>query len=229
MKTWTTMRTEIRAETNTEGEDFISDAELLTWVNEGKDMAEKEIVSLYDKYLETEADLVMTDGSEYVSLPSDIFANKITGIFYDNGDTSYEVKLLKDKRETLEVGEEDDYRFRFDNSTASGVRIKLYPEARESSTGNLTCFYIRESAAIDSDSDTVDIPIADSFIKQYIKDKIKEKEVGPMNVTGPSPALQRERDLLIEALNHMVPSESADEMDLDTSFYDDMDVDPLGE
>jgi hypothetical protein len=225
MKTWAVMKAEIKAETNTEGEDFVSDAELLTWVNEGKDIAEKEIVSLYDKYLETEADLVMTSDSEYVSLPSDMYANKITGLFYDNGSEKYEVHLLKDKRRTLDVDSNDNYMFRFDNATDSGVRIKLYPESRESSTGNLYCFYIRESEEITVDADTVDIPIADGFIKQFVKDKIKEKEIGPMNVGQFSPMLLRERDLFIEALNHMVPSESADEIDLDTSVYDEMDSD----
>lgn len=228
MKTWGVMKSEIKAETNTEGEDFVSDDELLTWANEGKDMAEKEIVSLYDKYLETEASLIMTEGSQFVDLPDDIYANKLTGVFYSNGSSSYEVKLIKDKRYTVDVDENADYAFRFDNSATDGIRIKIYPPSNENSTGYMYCFYIRESQEITEDDDTVDIPIADGFIKQYVKDKIKEKELGPMNISDMSPALKQERALLIEALNHMVPSESADEIEVDVQFYEDMDLDSFG-
>lgn len=229
MKTWGQMKTEILSETNTEGEDFVSEDELLTWANEGKDMAEKEIVSLYDKYLETEDDFALTEGEIEYDLPSDLYANKVTGLFYDNGSEKYEIKLMKDKRKIMDVNENDDYQYRFNNSTDDGVKLRLYPASRETSTHNVRIHYIRESAAIVNDASLMDIPLADNFIKQFIKDKIKEKEIGPMNVADFSPTLKRERDLLIEALNHMVPSDSADEIEVDLEFYESFDNDNFGD
>lgn len=225
MKTWTTLRAEIKAETNTEGEDFVSDAELMAWANDGKREAEKEIVSLYDKYLESEAYLALVSGTSTYSLPTGIMANKITEIHYNNGTEAYEVKLLKKKNDILTVDDNDEYRFRIVNTAAAGSKIKLYPTSRETSSTNVTVFFIRESADIDSDADTVDLPIADGFIKQYVKDKIKEKEIGPMQYHQESQALKRERALLIEALNQMVPSDSAEEIELGDTIYDELEMD----
>jgi hypothetical protein len=229
MKTWLEMKTEILAETNTEGEDFVSAAELLAWANDAKDMAEKEIVSLYDSYLETEGYIALVTGTAEYDLPADIFANKITMLMYDNGSEKYEIKRMKKKTKIMNVNENDDYQYRLINSAADGIKLKLYPESRETSSQNVTIFYIRESTAIADDDSLMDIPLADGFIKQYVKDKIKEKEIGPMNVNQFSPELVRERDLLIEALNHMVPSDSDDELELDTSVYEDMDIDSYGD
>jgi hypothetical protein len=217
------LRAEIYRETNTEGEDFVSDTELLTWANDAKDEAEKEIVGLYDKYFETEASLALVSGTSLYAPPADILANKVTGLFYNNGSDKYEIKLLKRKEDILVVNDNDEYRFRMVNVAGTGPRIKLYPASRETSASNVTVFYIRESAAIEEDADYVDIPIADGFIKQYVKDKIKQKEIGPMNITDESPDLRRERRLMMEALSHMIPSDSADELEMGDNYYDEID------
>ena len=219
MKTWATMKAEIQRECNVEGEDFVSEQELLDWANDAKDEAEAEIVSLYDRYLETSTTLTTTSGSGVVSLPTDIYANKITGLWFDDGSEIYEIKQVKRKEEIHFAGDNDKYKFYITNSTASGTKIQPVPAARESSSSNLTCYYIRESAAIDADSDYMDIPIAEGFIKQYVKDKIQEKELGPMAPKGRSDLLEKQRSLMIEALNQMIPDDSSDELQPDLSAY----------
>jgi len=101
--------------------------------------------------------------------------------------------------------------------------ITLYPPSRETSS-EVTVFYIREAGSIVDDTNTIDIPIAEGFIKQYIKDKMLVKEIGPAAIPWPSPALMEERRLLIEALNNMIPDDN-NELDMDLSFYDDFDID----
>ena len=58
-KTWAVLLEEVKDDMNLHGEDFVSDAELLAWANDGIEQAEKEIVSLYDKYFETDTALAL--------------------------------------------------------------------------------------------------------------------------------------------------------------------------
>lgn len=225
MKTWGQMKSEIETEYNLEGEDFASAEELLTWANEGKDQAEAEIVNLYDKYLETSDYLTLVEGEREIDLPSDIYANKITAIWYNNGHEKYEIKLIKKKEDIYNICENDRYRYSIKNSSSDGIKLILHPQSRESSTNHVEIHYIRQSKPLVDDNSLMDIPLADAFIKQYVKDKIKEKEIGPMNVQAESPALTTERRLLIEALNHMIPSDDADRMEIDLSFYEDSCID----
>lgn len=224
MKTWGEMRSEIESEYNIEGEDFAQPEDLIVWANEGKDQAEAEIVNLYDKYLETFGYLTLVQGEREISLPADIYANKITAIWYVSENEKYEIKLIKRKDILYNISEGDRYGYTIKNSSENGIKLILHPKARESSTDHVEIHYIRESKALTDDDSLMDIPLADAFVKQYVKDKIKEKEIGPMNVQGESPALTRERELLIEALNHMIPSDSADQIDLDVSIYEDHDI-----
>lgn len=221
MKTWAQLEAEIRRETNTEGEDFYQDAELLAWCNDAIDEAAAEIVGLYDKYLETEGYLALTTGSSEVELPADIYANKITGIYYMNGDLQYEIKPMKRRGEMLGVGLNDCYRYRVLNGT-EGRKIKLYPESRETSTTNVVINYVRNPGDIALGTDTIDIPIADNFIKRWIKDRMMEKEVGIQE--WPTGAVLNEKRIMVEALNNMIPDEN-DEIGMDLSFYEEFDQD----
>ncbi len=222
MRTWAELRLEIQKETNTEAEEFISLAEYLTWCNDAIDLAEKDIVTLFDKYLETPGTLSLVSGESDISLPSDIYANKITGIFYTGSEGQFEIKPIKRKDEIFLAHSQDRYKYKIFNKTGGRV-ITLYPPSRETSS-EVTVFYIREAGSIVDDTNTIDIPIAEGFIKQYIKDKMLVKEIGPAAIPWPSPALMEERRLLIEALNNMIPDDN-NELDMDLSFYDDFDID----
>jgi hypothetical protein len=229
MKTWGEMRTEIEAETNTGGEDFVADTELLAWANDAKTEAEAEIVSLYDPYLETEDYLALAIGEDSYDLPADIYASKITGIYFNDGSESYEITLMKRKSTILNVNDNARYQYRIVNTTADGVQLKLYPASRETSSTNVTIHYIRRSAPITDDNSLMDIPLADAFIKQYVKDKIRGKELGPLAEESRSQLLEKQKQLLIEALNQMIPDENSDQIDPDLTFYDAIEYDVWGD
>lgn len=221
MKTWATMRSEIQRECNIEGEEFVSLTELIDWANDAKDEAEAEIVSLYDRYLETNVMLATTTGSSVVTPPTDIFASKFTGIWFDDGSDKYEVKAMKRKEEIYRARTSDRYKYYIDNNATTGIKLQLVPVSRETGSLLLKAFYIRKSTRLTVDASLMDIPIADSFIKQYVKDKIKEKEVGPIMDHPRSPLLEKARALMIEALNQMIPDDSVGEIETDHSFYAD--------
>lgn len=222
-KTWATLRTEIKNDMNLHGEDFVSDAELLSWVNDGIERAEKEIVSLYDKYFETDANIALVTGTSLYSLPSGILGNKITHIEYSDGVTEYEVKFMKLKKDARYIDSNDRYyTYRLRNDSVNGTQIELFPPSLETSSTNVKIYFIREANRISEDTDTIEIPLAQAFIKQYIKDQVKEKELGPMFPGMESDELKTEKALMIEALNNMIPDDTRDQVEPDTSFYEDI-------
>lgn len=223
MKTWGQMKAEIFSDTNTEGEDFVDADDLLVWANDAKDEVEKEIVSIYDKYLETEDFLPLVEGEDTLDLPDDIYANKVTAFWYNDGSETYEIEKIRRKEQIYNTNSNDPYKYRFLNTTADGMKIKLHPAARVSEDEVAVLHYIRESAPLVDDDSLMDIPIAEGFIKQYIKDRIKNKEFGPAVTSARSEDLLMEKKLLIEALNEMTPDESSNELEMDTSAYDDFD------
>jgi hypothetical protein len=223
VKTWAELRTEIKNEMNLNGEDFVTDVELLAFANDGIEQAEKEIVSLYDKYFETDTFLPIVNGQALYDLPSDILASKITHIEYDNGSQQYEIEYLKTKGQVRYLDQNDArYRYRMRNDSVNGHQIELMPKARETAASAVKIYYIRTARRIEVDMDVIEIPIADAFIKQYIKDQVRAKELGPMFNYEETGALSRQRALMIEALNHMIPDETRNEIEPDMRYYDDI-------
>lgn len=221
-KTWATLLEEIKDDMNLQGEDFVSDAELLAWANDGIEQAEKEIVSLYDKYFETDATITLVSGTAKYSLPSDILANKITHLEYDNGTDEYEIRYLKTKDEMRYVNSNQSYlRYRLRNDSTNGQQIEFFPTPTESGA-YVKIHYIRSASRLALTTDTIEIPIADAFIKQYIKDQVRGKELGPMWDHGETMGLTKQRSLMIEALQNMIPDDTRDEITPDTSFYEDI-------
>jgi hypothetical protein len=222
-KTWSQLKDEIKDDMNLQGEDFVSDSELLAWANDGIEQAEKEIVSLYDKYFETDAFIALVTGTNLYNLPTNILANKITHIEYKSGNKQYEVKYLKRKNEVRYLDDNFDfYRYRLRNDSTNGQQIELFPASLETSSQNLKVHYIRSVNRLVDDTDTIEIPIADAFIKEYIKDQVRAKELGPMFQGQETSNLARQRALMIEALNNMIPDDSRDEILPDTRHYDDI-------
>lgn len=222
-KTWATLLEEIKDDMNLHGESFVSDTELLSWANDGIEQAEKEIVSLYDKYFETDANIALVSGTSRYALPSDIMAHKITHIEYNDGSREYEIRYMKRKEELRNVDINDYYyRYRLRNDSASGMQIEFYPTPTETSSTNVKIHYIRSVTRLALTTDTIEIPIADAFIKQYIKDQVRGKELGPMWDHSETQSLAKQRALMIEALQNMIPDDSRDEITPDTSFYEDI-------
>lgn len=202
-----------------EEEVFIDDGEILTWANEGVADIEAEIHAIHDKYFETEEYLPLVLGQDTYDLPSDIYAFKITGMFYDNGSETYEIKPLKDKRLIPCIDDGESYRYRIVNSSVNGVKIKFYPNIREDSTENVTIHYIRTAKKFVDDASLLDIPIAENFIKQYILDKCANKE--RMTPDAPqSEPLKRNRELIVASLSQMIEDDN-NETNIPLDFYED--------
>ncbi len=220
--TWAQIKEKVANDLDLNGEVFVGDEELLGYGNAALEEAEKEVMTLYSKYFETETNLSLVSGTSVYALPTDIYAVKITLIQYSDGATKYKIRPLKNLDEIAFVQENDAYRYRIINAAAQGFRIKLYPPSRETSTSNVTVHYLRTVARFEDDADTLEIPEAAQFIIQHMKDAILNKEVGPTNSTPPSPALEKQRELFRSVLGEM-KDDLENEIEPDTSFYEEFD------
>ena len=221
MATWAEIKAEIQAEYDLSEETFVDSVELLQYANSAIEDIEKEIHTIHDKYFHAESAISLVTNTQDYNLPTDIFANKVTGIFYNNGTTKYEIKEIRDLAEIIDVEDNDDYRYKIVNTTSSGTKLRLYPTSRESSS-NVTMFYRRRIKLFVSDADSLDVPEAKEFIKQYVIDKAMNKE--RMTPDAPeSAALGRKRKALLDSLENMIDDNNND-IFISTDYYEEFQV-----
>lgn len=221
--TWDDIKTEIEAEYDLSEETFMSTTELLVHLNDAVRDVEKEIHTIpgAEKYYESPGTVSLTSGSDYGTKPTDIYDNKITLLYYNDGSNKYEIRPEKNLAFAQEKQSGEFYTYRIENSTASGTRIRFYPTPSETSTSNVKIFYIRKAAEVTALTDVIDVPqSARSFIKQYIIDQAVNKE--RMTPDAPeSAALKAERDKLVSILTNMIVDEN-NEVLADYELYQDL-------
>jgi len=112
-------------------EQWITDVELNKYINDGIDVAESEIHTLYEDYFLDYVSLPLVSGVEIYDLPSDIYANKIRRVIYDNtADKQYIINRIKKLEETVSVNNvnSDYYRYLLTNvgTTTVGTAVTAY-------------------------------------------------------------------------------------------------------
>lgn len=211
MATWSDLKDRVQAEMDTEDEDFVSDPELLGYANAGIARVEALILNLNEDYFLAEpVPITLVQGQSAYSLPTDIYAQKIREIIYDNGAENYEVKRIRQIREISNIVAGERYRYICTNSYTNGVKLNIYPAPSEA--GNLmTLWYLRNATKITSLSDEIDLPEAIEFLNAFIKEQIINKERNTINAP-PSPALMKEEELLMTTLHQRFVDEEKDEL-----------------
>lgn len=218
--TWAEMKAKIKNDLDLNDEGFITDTELLGYLNSAIDEAEQIFMEIYANYFETEATISLVSGTDSYDFPSDIYATKAMLIQYENGSLKYPVHRIKDLRDIAYVNANDDYRYRIINDPAEGFQIKFYPTPAE--TGDYAkIYYLRNANEVTQDSDTIDLPEAAQYIMQHIKDSCRNKEMGTMYSAPPSAALVKQEERLRNSLSDMVPDKDNRIMP-DMTFYDDV-------
>lgn len=215
----------VKSELDLEDEDFIDETELTAFINQAVREAEAEIhkLGLEDQYFRSSADLGLTSGTGSYSPPSDMYADKIIRIQYDSSDRMFEIERLRgvDALEEFHwlrrYGTNTSfYKYMLKNTAASGRKIELAPAAYETNS-YATVWYIRHAKELSATSDVCDIPFID-FILQFVRDKCMNKERFTLDAP-PSPALQAQRQLMIDTLSEQVP-DGNNELEKDISHYE---------
>lgn len=204
-------------------EDFVSETELLGYMNEALDDAESIIhtIGLQTYYFKTNDTLTLVNGTSDYDMPSDIFANKLIGVYYINGNKKYRVERRRDQDDVLNDVTGNDYTYDIFNTT-SGIKMRLYPTPAEDGA-YVHRYYIRNVRKLTtstSASNTCEIPECVNFLLQHVKCRVYEKEGNP-NLTKAMADLGNLHNLMIQTLQEMVP-DGNNEVQGDFRFYNDM-------
>ena len=219
--TYAELKLYLQKELDLEGETFITAQEFLGYFQEAIDMTESTIHSIYEDYFLTSSTLSLVSGIQTVSPPSDIYAQKIRSILYnDGGSTKYEIRRIKQFKETNYFDVNDAYKYLVTNDGTNGLKLKFFPVPQETSS-NITIWYIRNAKRPTADTDIIDIPEFTSVIVQYVRVKCLSKEGHPDAGTEIS-NLDRMRQEMVETLTARIPDED-NSLLIDFSFYQEFD------
>lgn len=228
-KYWTLAQiiAKVEADLNLEDEGFISESEMLGYINEAIDEAETEVHGIYEDYFLSKETLTLVSGTSEYSLPTTVFAHKIRRVTYRNGARTYTVKRIRDwkKFEQYELDKvggaqsEAEYQYFLMNSTVGDPKFLFSPEVSESGA-YITVWFLRQANRLEVDADKMDIPEAANFVIQYVKMRCYEKE-RHANLEKAMSDVEKERTILTGILASMVP-DADNEIEMDLSAYQEM-------
>lgn len=221
----------------------ISDADIARWIAKGVRSAERVIHGLYEDYFLSKTTIAITANTTEYSYPSDVYANKIRKIVFDNGSEAHEVKRTKD---ILSSQVNDILVNSWSNpiltwtpintsvslvgvQKTTGRKIKLFP--KEGRTGTLHVWYIRNAnklydpATDDLDGDVsptallneCDIDEFEDYIVQYAKVAALLRDKDP-TAADEKMILDELEEAMRSTLSDMAPDQN-NELLADTSLY----------
>jgi hypothetical protein len=224
--TYQEMKAKVDADLDLEGEIFVDDDELLGYFNEGIDLCEGKIHSLYEDYFLSRAGVTLVNGTSEYALPSDIYGHKIRSVIYKNNSDVYVIpriknvkKLLNYELETTGNNGSNRYEYFIINSTAGSPKMLFSPDVAESGE-KVFVWYLRQANRLAVAADVCDIPEFVHYVIQYAKVKVCFKEGHP-NYLAEKQALVEVEQEMLSTLACMVPDED-NQIEADYSFYEDM-------
>lgn len=208
------------------GETLVNKSDILNFLNEGIDVAEGHILELNEDYFLTKTTLSLVQGTSEYSLPSSIYAQKIRGIVYSNGQDRYPVKRVRGRnlftilKDIDQNGSADQYRYMLYNDTnTAGVKLALYPTSRETSSTVMTIWFLRNATKLTSTtvSQDCDIPECTYFLIAYAKMRCVEK-LNDRPLEQYRSEMLRLQERMVSVLTKQVP-DNDDELIGDVEHY----------
>lgn len=220
MRVWTfgEIKEKIELDLDMQGEDFVTDDEMMGYANEAIDEAESVIHNLNEDYFMTSDVVTMVVDEDEAALPADIFATKLRHVGYNDGSYKYEIKRIKLKDIPF-VEDADPYRHIVLNRSGEQPVMKFYPPFRVAGD-YITRHYIRNANRLTDSASECDIPEFTSFVINFVKVQCALKEGHP-RLDAFQAELEKSRALMTTTLSEMVPDENT-EIAADMSFYDEM-------
>lgn len=228
MQYWTyaELKDKIQKDLDLEQETFVAPTELLGYANEAIDFVEAEIHTINEDYFLAKANLALVAGTSDYDLPSDIFANKIRAVIYNDGNRMYEVKRIRkvnkfyDIAVTNHYNTDDIYRYIIlNNSATDNPQLHLVPPSKETSANHVTVWYLRNANPVADDTSVIDIPEFINVVIQHMKVRCYEKEGNP-NLDGAKAELQVLIKQMQDTLTQMVVDEETELMADLSAYYD---------
>lgn len=219
--TYSNIKEKIENDLDLIDEDFISETELLGYMNEALADAQAVIhtLGLEATYFLKNDTINLVSGTSDYAYPSDIYAMKIRKMFYVNGNNKYLINRVRDLNTVQDFVASDDYQYLPVNVTA-GPRIRLFPTPAE--TGSyVDVWYIRNVRKLTTSTagtNTCEIPECVNFLFQHVKMRCYEKEGNPLLMKAIDD-VKKQHDLMVQILQEMVPDED-NEIQPNLSFYE---------
>ena len=222
--TWANIRDKVQGDLDLVDEDFITEDQLLKYANEGVQKAASEIVGLYEDYFLTKKAITYTAGVRVASdLPTNMYADKIRAVIFDNGSKKYLVNRIRRLQETAFFeNETDDLRYLLLNDETNGVEMNFYPIPQDTSSTNMVMWYIRDAKILVNTTDVCDIPEFVEFVIQYMKMRCYEKEGHPNYDDSKKEMMSLKKDMVTTLENRVDDADT--EIIKDYSFYEDFDT-----
>lgn len=234
MRSWTVgeFETKVFKELDMLEESFVDLDEFVGYLQEAISDAEAEIhrLGLGEDYFLTSAFVDMVEGENEITLPDDIYVRDIRRLMFARGSDIYPIRRFRgpNKFEAIAYARLQDsgadYRYFLENDPGdSQDKIILVPAARETASDLIQMHFIRNARQVPT-TDTanedeiratkIDIPEFINFLIAYVKVKIKEKAMEPLD--SAMLFLQTQRQLMVDTLagfqdddNEIIPDLSA--------------------
>jgi hypothetical protein len=222
MKLWTYGEAKLKIQRDLDllEETFIGEEEMLSYFNDAIDEAEAEIHNLFEDYFLTEADITLVNGTDRYSMPADIYANKIRFLWYNDGQSRYQIKRTRERAVPYADLASCYYSFQIQHrDPVEGITIKLSPPVKQDGMF-VHMQYLRNANRLVLDADVIDIPESLGFIFAFVKEKVYSKETHPLLASAQA-QLEKQRLLLKVTLQSMTVDDDT-EIEPDMSFYLDM-------
>lgn len=233
LKTLEDIIRKVKNETFTDGEHFISEVEMIDYINEAVDRIEANIHTFNseDNYFIKYEFLQVKSGQEIIDLPKDIYACKIKSFVYEDFTDPYLIKRLRGKYKYTELSytqrvlssiSQNYYRYTIVNQEAGGnSKILLLPKSQENSDNKFRLWYIRQAKRLEKATDVCDVPEFGEYMVKRTKYNIFAKEGNP-RVALAEKEMMAEEQLMVETLKNKVP-DGDNEVQGDFTHYYDMD------
>lgn len=229
--TLASIKQQIKQQADIENGDFVSETELVNYINEGIDTAQKLVSSISNDtgYFLTQQTQDITAGKSLYTLPNDMFSTKIKKVIYKKAnDEIYTISRFRGETRIIDMldadidnVQNDDYRYlliRDTTDTSTSLpKMRISPTPDTTVRGGLLIYYIRSAQILQNDNDRLDIPEATNFIVKYGIYMVLKKDMNPKTDIAIR-ELQFEKDLLMETLQN-ITSDGDNLLIPDTRFY----------
>jgi hypothetical protein len=216
MRTWTLQefKDKIELEHDLQEESFISETEMINYINEGIDWAESIVISLYEDYYLDQSD--WTALADEVTMPTYIYANKLRRVeVSEDSEGTRPLQLFKNS--TLEP-----YKVAYNVFHKQSESPKIVFENIPDQYTYYRLTYTRNANRVVDADDIIDLPeVAAYHAMQFVKRRCYQKEKDPM-------AFQSSEEIMVMAkaledtLSNIV-DDGSDQLQADMTFYDDFD------
>lgn len=222
--TYTELKTKIENDLDLIDEVFVSEEELIGYINEAIDDAETAIHSLNceDKYFLSTGTFSWVSGTADYVLPTDIYGVKFRLIFYNDGTTKYPIEKVRNLEGTQYFVAGDYYQYLVINNTATGFQLRFFPTPAETST-NAKIHYIRNMKRVTNSAaatNICEIPECGNFVFQHVKKSYAKKTRRPDMIQMEDMDLKIQYQLMLDALKDMTLDQNTLILPDVQSYYD---------